>query len=154
MDDRRPIRTDPWGSKVQQGPCAVIGAGPGFPPQKPPVIPFPGLKPDLNPKQVGIQPKSGSSPAAPAGISRPRPTALGTKPAPKVIGSSVEPRKEQRSVPPCIPGPQSPTVLPQTPGGQPYLSPGATLSPPPGNASPESSAQVQSDGSGETNDFR
>lgn len=194
MDDRQQIGTDPCGSKVQLGPCAVIGAGPGLPPQltvqKPaPVIPFPSLKPELNPKQVAVgkltdqqsaQPKTGSTPAARVGISRPRPTALGTKAAPKVSRSSVDPCKERRSVPPCIPGPQSCAVpphsptesscppssphglhSPQTPTSQPYLSPSATLSPPPSlspqqqrSTSPESSAQVQSDKSGETNDFR
>lgn len=194
MDDRRQIRADPCGSKVQLGPCAVIGAGPGLPPQltaqKPaPVIPFPGLKPELNLKQVAVekltdqqsaQPLTGSTPAALASIRRPRPTALGTKPAPKVSRSAVDPCKERRSVPPCIPGPQASTVLPHsptetsfplssprglhsppTPSSQPYLSPSATLSPPPTlspqqqrHASPESSPQVQSGKSGETNNFR
>lgn len=188
MDDRRQTRTDPCGSQVHLGPCAAIGAGPGLPPQlsvqKPaPVIPFPGPKPELNPKQAAVgprtdqqaaQPKTGSAPAALAGISRPRPTALGTKPAPKVLRSSVDPCKEKRSAPPCIPGRQSSTVLPhsptesphglrspQTPPSQPYLSPSATLSPP-GSLSPqqqrispaESSAQAQWDRSGESNDFR
>lgn len=188
MDDRRQIRTDPCRSQVQLGPCAVIGAGPGLPAQltvqKPaPVIPFPGPKPELNPKQVAVgkrtdqqsaQPETGPAPAALASISRPRPTALGTKPAPKVLRSSVDPCKEKRSAPPCIPGPQSSTVLPhsptesrfppsspQTPTSQPYLSPSATLSPPASlspqqqrSTSAESSAQAQADRSGETTDFR
>lgn len=194
MDDRRQIRTDPCGSRVQLGPCALIGAGPGFPPQltvqkAPPVSPFPGLKPELNPKQISVvklthqqaaDPKAASSPAALAGISRPRPTALGTKPAPRLSRSSGDPCKEKGSVPPWIPGPQTSTVLshsptetslppssPQTPTSQPYLSPSATLSPPAGLSPPaslspqqqrsvpaESSAQVQSDKSGEDNDFR
>lgn len=194
MDHRRPIRTDPYGSKVQLGPCAVISAGPGLPPQltvqePPPISPVQGLQHESGPKQVGVesvklrdqhsaQPKAGSFPAALASISRPRPTALGTKPAPKVTRSSVDPSKEKRSVPPCIPGPQSsaalphsptepplplsrPTCLhsPQTPTSQPYLSPSATLGHPPGlspqrKVSPESSTQVQSDKSRETNDFR
>lgn len=194
MDDRRQIRTDPCGSKGQLGPCAVIGAGPGFPPQltlqkPPPVSPFPGLKPELNPKKVAVgkltdersaDPKAGSGPAALAGISRPRPTALGTKPAPKLSRSSGDPCRDKGSVPPCIPGPQPSPVLPhspteaslppssphalrspQTPTSQPYLSPSATLSPPASlspqqqrSVSPESSAQVQPDKPGENNDFR
>lgn len=196
MDHRRQIRTDPCGFKGQLGSCAVLSAGPGLPPQltvqePPPFGPVQGLQAESRPKQVAVeslkftdqqsdQPKTSCAPAGLASISRPRPTALGTKPAPKVTRSSVDPPKDKRSVPPCIPGPQGPTVLPhsptetslplsrplglhspQTPTSQPYLSPTAALSPPPSlspqqqrKVAPESSAQVQSDRSGETNDFR
>lgn len=173
MDPRRTLRTDPCGSKVQRGPCAMIGAGPGLPPQltvqEPPSARLT--------EQRSESSKAGAAPAALACISRPRPTALGTKPAPKVTRSSADPSKDKRSVPPCIPGPQSSAILPhsttetssplssphspQTPSSQPYLSPSTTLSPPPGlspqqqrKASPESSAQVQADQSGEAKDFR
>lgn len=177
MDDRRQIRADPCGSKVQLGPCAVMGGGPGLPLQLPvpkpaPVIPFPGLHLEVNPKQAAVgrladqqsaQPKTGSTPAALASISRPRPTALGTRPAPKISRSSVDPRRERRSavLPPSPAEASCPPSSPQTPTSQPYLSPSATLSPPASlspqqqrNTSPEIPAHVQPDQSGENNDFR
>lgn len=198
---QKQISTEPCGPKVQPGPCALIGAGPGLPPQlairEPALInPSEALKklPGLSPMQSTVapmklteqmqsgQPKSGSTPATLASISRPRPTALGTKPAPKTTRISVDPSKEIDLIPVCIPGPQSANVLPHSPTessfshhspqsphspqsytSQPYLSPNPSLSPKPSlcpqpqrTPSPGSStrSQVQSEKPGENNDFR
>ncbi|XP_059214018.1 inositol polyphosphate 5-phosphatase K isoform X2 [Centropristis striata] len=120
------ISTGPCGPKVQPGPCALIGVGPGLPPKlaihEPPLItPSEVLK-----KQSGSSPvpaavapvkvademqpgqlKSRSTPTTLVSISRPRPTALGTKLAPKSTRISVDPSKEIDLMPVCIPGPQS-----------------------------------------------
>lgn len=185
------VGTDPCGPKVQPGPCALNRAGPGLPPQltiqEPPLIsPSEAIK-----KQSGSspilaavapvkvtdqmhsgQPKSGSTPATLASISRPRPTALGTKSPPKPTRISVDPSKEIDLIPVCIPGPQSASVLshsatessaslhspqsphsPQSYTSQPYLSPNlqpSSLGPKPGlspqpqrSPSPGSSTQSQ-----------
>lgn len=198
---QKPISTGPCGSKVQPGPCALIKAGPGLAPQltvqePPPISPAGVLKKqsELNPTQAAVapmeftdqllsdQPKSGSTQAKLASISRPRPTALGTKPAAKTARISADPSKEIHLIPVCIPGPQSANVLPhsqtesslpfnspqsphspQSSTSQPYLSPNTSLSPKPGlspqsqrTASPGSSTQgqVQPEKPGENNDFR
>ncbi|XP_070780505.1 inositol polyphosphate 5-phosphatase K [Enoplosus armatus] len=126
---QKQISTDPCGPKVQPGPCASIGAGPGLPPQlaiqEPPLIsPSEALKKQsgLSPMQAAVSPikvtdqmQSRSTPATLASISRPRPTVLGTKPAPKTTRISVDPSKEIDLIPVCIPGPQSANVLPHSP---------------------------------------
>ncbi|XP_044190405.1 inositol polyphosphate 5-phosphatase K isoform X1 [Thunnus albacares] len=192
---QKQISTDPCGPKVQHRPCAFNG--PVLPPQlaiqkPPPISPSEVHKKQsgLSPVQAAVAPmkvtdqmqsghaKSGSTPATLASISRPRPTALGTKPAPKPTRISLEPSKEIDLIPVCIPGPQSPNVLPHSPtqssfplhspqrphSPQPYLSPNASLSPKPSfspqpqrSPSPVSTtqSQVQSEKtSGDNNDFR
>nr|XP_033502106.1 inositol polyphosphate 5-phosphatase K isoform X1 [Epinephelus lanceolatus] len=131
---QKQISTDPCGSKVQPGPCPLIGVGPGLPPklavQEPPLI----SPPEALKKQSGLSPvqpapapvkvtdqkqsgqtKAGSIPTTLVSISRPRPTALGTKPAPKTTRLLVDPSKEIDLIPVCIPGPQSANVLPHSP---------------------------------------
>lgn len=198
---QKQISTEPCGPKVQPGPCALIRAGQGLRPElairDPPLIsPSEVLKkqPGLSPMQSAVapmklteqmhsgQPKSGSTSATLASISRPRPTALGTKPTPKMTRISVDPSKEIDLIPVCIPGPQSSTVLPHSPTessfslhspqsphspqsytSQPYLSPNPSLCPKPSlcpqplrSPSPGSStqSQAQSEKPGENNDFR
>lgn len=176
---QKQISTEPCGSKVQHGPCAVIKAGPGLPPQL-----------TVQDAQAAVthmeftdqlqsdQPKSVPTPATLASISRPRPTALRTKPAPKTTRISADPSKEIHLIPVCIPGPHSTIVLPhsqtesslpfnspqsphspQSSTSQPYLSPNPRLSPQPGlspqpkrTTSPGRS--TQSEKPGENNDFR
>ncbi|KAM9841490.1 inositol polyphosphate 5-phosphatase K [Aulostomus maculatus] len=141
---QKQISTGPCGPKVQPGPCAFIGSGPG----QDPVLLSPSemlQKPSgLTPVQVKAsgQVKSGSTPTTLAIISRPRPTALGTKPAPKPTRVSVDPSsKEIDLIPVCIPAPQSPNFLQHSPtetsfslhspqgppSPQPYLSPTSSL---------------------------
>ncbi|XP_045923347.1 inositol polyphosphate 5-phosphatase K isoform X1 [Micropterus dolomieu] len=126
---QKQISTDPCGPKVQPNPCALIGAGPGLPPQlaiqEPSLIsPSDELKRQsgLSPMQAALAPmketdqmQSGSTPETVASISRPRPTALGTKPTPNTTRVSVDPFKEIDLIPVCIPGPQSPNVLLHSP---------------------------------------
>ncbi|XP_029300818.1 inositol polyphosphate 5-phosphatase K [Cottoperca gobio] len=124
------ISTDPCGSKVQPGPCALIGVSLGLLPQlatqDPTLISSSKVlnrESGLSPMQAAVapgkvtdemqsgQPKSGSTPATLVSISRPRPTALGTKSAPKSPRISENPSKEIDLIPVCIPGPQSANVL-------------------------------------------
>ncbi|XP_053267747.1 inositol polyphosphate 5-phosphatase K [Pleuronectes platessa] len=142
------ISTDPCGVEVQPGPCVVLAAGPGLPPQL--AVQEPAL---ISPPEVVSKPKSGVSPVQSpvppvrvtepsqsghtstgstptlTSISRPRPTALGTKPAPKPTRISADPSKEIDLIPVYIPGPQSANVLPQTESSLPLHSPQSPHSP-------------------------
>lgn len=149
---QKQISTDPCGPKLHS---AFKAAGPGLP--QVPIHDPPLVSPsEMRNKQSGLSPvlaaaapvkvtdqtrsaqaKHGSTPAALASISRPRPTALGTKPAPKPTRVSADPSKEIDLNPVCIPGPQSANVLSHSPtesslplhcpqgphSPQPYLSP-------------------------------
>ncbi|TNN71315.1 Phosphatidylinositol 4,5-bisphosphate 5-phosphatase A [Liparis tanakae] len=126
---QKPIGTDPFGPRVQPGPCMSIAGGPALPPQftiqEAPLIgqseelkTQPGLsimQAAAAPVKVTDQMQSGTTPATLVSISRPRPTALGTKPAPKSTRISVDPSKEIDLIPVCIPGPQSANVLSHSP---------------------------------------
>ncbi|GAA6217024.1 inositol polyphosphate 5-phosphatase K-like isoform X1 [Lates japonicus] len=131
---QKQLSTDPCGPRVQPGPCAMIGAGPGLPPQLaiqdlPLISPSEVLKKQsgFSPIQAAVAPmkvteqmhsgltKSGSAPATLTSISRPRPTALGSKPGPKPTRISVDPSKEIDLIPVCIPRPQSANVLQHSP---------------------------------------
>lgn len=191
---QKPIITEPCGAKVQPGPCVFIKASPGLAPQltvqePPPISPAGLLKkqPELSPTQatdklLSDQPKSASTQATLASISRPRPTVLGTKPAAKTTRIAVNPSTEIHLIPVCPPGRQNASVLqhsptessaplngpqspqnPQCSTSQPYLSPTASLSPkpslgpPPQRAASPGSAtqtQVQPEKPEENNDFR
>ncbi|XP_061657169.1 phosphatidylinositol 4,5-bisphosphate 5-phosphatase A isoform X2 [Syngnathoides biaculeatus] len=151
----------PHGHKVQPGRCAPATQGPG-PLQGPTVIASsgtaqsnqPALKPPTARDQMQI--KSGSAPVSLAGISRPRPTALGTKPAPR---TTRVPTKDIDLIPVCIPGPQNANALPCSPlessvsphSPQASLSPNCSVSPQP----PANTTQAQCDKtSGDNNNFR
>ncbi|XP_061655332.1 inositol polyphosphate 5-phosphatase K [Phyllopteryx taeniolatus] len=151
----------PRGPNVQPGRCALTTAGP-CPLQGPPVIGScgtaqdnqPALKPPAARDQMQI--KSGSAPVSLAGISRPRPSALGTKPAPR---PTRVPTKDIDLIPVCIPGPQSAHILPRSPlessvsphSPQASLSPNCSVSPQP----PVNTTQAQCHKtSGDNNDFR
>lgn len=171
---QKPIGGGSGGTKVQPGPCSVIGPGPGLAQQLPVREQTHGGLKTLNPAEellVPDRPKPATTSPSLASISRPRPTALGTKPSAKTSRTN----QEIQLIPVCIPAPQSVAVpahsptdsasLPQSPrspqssSSKPYLSPTASLSPRPslgseqgGAASPGGS--VQSERSAENSDFR
>ncbi|XP_034048367.1 inositol polyphosphate 5-phosphatase K [Thalassophryne amazonica] len=181
------ITMDPSSPKVQPRFSGFTEAGPGLPSQhadkEPPLFTQSGrLKLYSGLSQLQTPPKftnhlqlsqikswSTSTPPPPTtattttGISRPRPTALGTKPAPKPDRISVDPCKEIDLIPVYIPGPQSANALPHSPTessfplhshhsphspqsymNQPSLSPHPSLPFPPANSKPCTSPQAQS----------
>lgn len=175
---QKPIGGGSGGTKVQPGPCSMIGPGPGLAQQ----LTHSGFK-TPNPAQAAPakreisdlllpdQPKPATTSASLASISRPRPTALGTKPSAK----SSRTNQEIQLIPVCIPAPQSVAVpahsptdsaslphsprSPQSSGSKPYLSPTASLSPRSGLGSEQAGAispggSTQSEKSAENSDFR
>ncbi|KAK5878909.1 hypothetical protein CesoFtcFv8_024273 [Champsocephalus esox] len=150
---QQPISTDHFGPNMQPGPCALIGFGPGLPPQlttQEPILFSQSEEPKkqslLSPMQaVGVTnemqsgyPKSGSTAATLMSISRPRPTALGTKPAYKSPRILEDLSKEIDLIPVCIPGPQSAnhTSHSQTEASLCRLSPQSPRSPQPFTSQP------------------
>lgn len=175
---QKPIGGGPGGTKVQPGPCSVIGPGPGLAQQLThsgfktlnPALAAPAKR-EISDLLLTDQLKPATTSASLASISRPRPTALGTKPAAK----SSRTNQEIQLIPVCIPAPQSVTVpahsptdsaslphsprSPQSSSSKPYLSPTASLSPRSGLCSEQACAispggSAQSEKSAENSDFR
>lgn len=171
------------GTKVQPGPCSMIGPGPGLTQQlpvreqmhggfkTPNTVQAAPAKREILDLLLPEQTKPATTSASLTSISRPRPTALGTKPSTKTSRTN----QEIQLIPVCIPAPQSVTVpahsptdsasisqnfrSPQSSGSKPYLSPTASLSPRSIVGSEQTSTispggSAQSEKSSENSDFR